>query len=442
MKILLIAFFTIFCMNNAQAQSHIANANYGCRLKPGSLNTEKDLCPACAASDKKEQDAKIAEEKRRFAEAQAAAKAKKEASEKERLEKIEEDKKNSESGKVYINGNNNNSTTHTSTEQIPDDYKGNPLNYNNSQQSYSNDKTVEAVGQLSDAVAPMLEQWANNIQKRRDAEQKIYEENQRKQAVAKVKEAEERFLSSRYLEKYMDKAKRGDVTAQMILYYASWALYSKEHVPQRDVWFNQALANNNLDALLQSSNVWDNQKFYDDPHSIMITVEKAANLGSVDAMVILGEYYDKTNVRVGQGNHKGGENPAKAIEWFTKAAEKGSPNAMYYLGHIYKYGRTPEVSDGFGFMKKMYNNYKELIDEKTAFEWFSKSLLPNYEVSLFNRYNSPFSSYAGSEFNARTYLELSYFYKEGKFVEKDVKKAKMLENIYKNIRTDYKAFSF
>ena len=86
---------------------------------------EKHECPACAAKDKKEQNAKIAEDKRRFAAIQAEAEAKKVASEKVRLAKLAEEKKNAESGKVYINAQKSTVVTNNNTQSKKTEIKVN-----------------------------------------------------------------------------------------------------------------------------------------------------------------------------------------------------------------------------------------------------------------------------------------------------------------------------
>jgi hypothetical protein len=88
MKKLFLIMLLLFAIQITNAQAHQMGANYNCKLQKGSFNTEKHYCAACAAKDKKEQDAKIAEDKRRFAAAQAEAEAKKAASENARLEKL------------------------------------------------------------------------------------------------------------------------------------------------------------------------------------------------------------------------------------------------------------------------------------------------------------------------------------------------------------------
>ena len=90
MKSLFLTMLLLFAIQITQAQAHNMGTNYNCKLQKKGyfFNSEKHPCPACEAKDKKEQNAKIAEDKRRFAAAQAEAEAKKAASEKVRLEKL------------------------------------------------------------------------------------------------------------------------------------------------------------------------------------------------------------------------------------------------------------------------------------------------------------------------------------------------------------------
>jgi hypothetical protein len=116
MKKLFLIMLLLFAIQITNAQAHQMGANYNCKLQKGSFNTEKHYCAACAAKDKKEQDAKIAEDKRRNDVEMAKAKAEKEAKEKARLEKLAEEKKNAESGKVYINAQKNTVATSSSVQ--------------------------------------------------------------------------------------------------------------------------------------------------------------------------------------------------------------------------------------------------------------------------------------------------------------------------------------
>jgi hypothetical protein len=90
MKKLIISMLLFFAIQTSQAQAHNMGTNYNCKLQKKGyfFNSEKHPCPACVAKDKKEQDAKIAEDKRRTDVAMAKAKAEREAKENARLEKL------------------------------------------------------------------------------------------------------------------------------------------------------------------------------------------------------------------------------------------------------------------------------------------------------------------------------------------------------------------
>ncbi|MFV8347959.1 FKBP-type peptidyl-prolyl cis-trans isomerase [Flavobacterium sp. ZB4P13] len=222
----------------------------------------------------------------------------------------------------------------------------------------------------------------------------------------------------------MNEAINGDENTRMILYYSSYHLLSTQLVPQRKAWFDNAYKNDNLDAVLEMS-----AKLVADGKDGMPLIERAASLGSADAMLKLARWYDSKSFSYQGINIKGGGNAKLAIEWYTKAAELGSPNAMYYLGMIYKYGCS----------EKKYNTHWEKhkigTNEKIAFEWFTKSIVPNYKISLYYFWNkSGFKDYTsiGSYFEKESYLELAIIYKKGEVIAKNKAKAEEFENSYKN----------
>ena len=65
MKNIIILTLLLLVNTIAFAQEHNMGAAFNCKLKKGNFNTESYPCPACAANDKKEKDAKNAEIKRR-----------------------------------------------------------------------------------------------------------------------------------------------------------------------------------------------------------------------------------------------------------------------------------------------------------------------------------------------------------------------------------------
>ena len=119
---------------------------------------------------------------------------------------------------------------------------------------------------------------------------------------------------------------------------------------------------------------------------------KAADLGDSDAMNSLGYMYE-----TGNGVEQDG---AKAVEWYTKAADSGHTDAMNYLGYIYEHGDVVEqdVAKAVGWYTKaadlgntdainslgyMYaEGYGVEQDNDKALEWYVKSLssFPDYEV--------------------------------------------------------------
>lgn len=166
-----------------------------------------------------------------------------------------------------------------------------------------------------------------------------------------------------------------------------------------------------------------------------------ADSGNVDAMVMLGLWYSQRPNRPSyfykrsiysttHGYMRGGSNQELAIKYFTAAAEKGSPNAMYYLGLIYFDGKISEIYYPLKF--KIEKN------DKLAFEWFSKSIIPEYKESLYQAHHITNRFYEGSTFTYNSYFVLANMYEKGKGVSKDAAKAAELirlgEERYQYIR--------
>jgi len=234
----------------------------------------------------------------------------------------------------------------------------------------------------------------------------------------------------------MDTAIKGSENARMILYYASFHLFSTAKVPNRNTWFMEAFKNNNPDALME---VAEGKKMDDD---WIYYLQNAANVGSVDAMLRLADWYNRKKKVVSAWSYGGGGDAKLALEWYTKAAEKGSPNAMYYLGMIYKYGQT---SNDERYIRKAFLKHELVIDEKKALEWFEKSIQPNYPISLFATSSKTIQETyldLSSYFNKEAYKELSLIYAKGKIVPKDKVKAKELLNLYESYGSHYDKCEF
>jgi hypothetical protein len=128
----------------------------------------------------------------------------------------------------------------------------------------------------------------------------------------------------------------------------------------------------------------------------------------VDVMMILGDYYNRKGV---------GENPEKALLWYTHAAVNGSPNAMFNLGQIYT---TAVAGNG-----KLNVKHKVKKDPKTAFNWYLKSIEnPNYTET----YYSSRLKY-GSFFRTDAYDEVIKMYRKGIGCEKSEENAAQIANI-------------
>jgi TPR repeat protein len=93
--------------------------------------------------------------------------------------------------------------------------------------------------------------------------------------------------------------------------------------------------------------------------------QKAADKGSVDAMVSLGALYAS-----GQGVT---QDYAKAREWYQKAVDKGSADAMYKLGNLYDDGRGVAQDSA-----KAREWYEKAADKGSAEAMFSLGLHYDY----------------------------------------------------------------
>ena len=122
----------------------------------------------------------------------------------------------------------------------------------------------------------------------------------------------------------------------------------------------------------------------------------------VDAILTLANYYNLKEK---------GNDPEKALYYFTKAAENGSPIAMYALGEIYQnlvYGN-----------KKVNVKFKFKKNEEFALDWYLKSIEnPNYITSAIYKHYK-----IGSTFEPQSYDELITMYKKGIGCKKSPEKA-------------------
>ena len=449
LKIMLIAFLTVFSLNTIYAQSHNPVENAACRFSKKPFYGEGAIfCAACRILNEKEDEAKKIEAKKSYDKLMlqiAAEKAKKQADEAARLKAIQEKQRiareeeksreltvgnapgtgssgsSSSSQSSSSSSSGSTSTTPSSTyQQIPDSYTGNPLHYNKTTPSVSTDKftqNVEAVGEFANAVAPLLEEWGNNIRKRRDAEQKRAQEKAELLAQKNMKNGEDYFKTR--LDKYLKAAENGDDNARMILVanitrVAMWYSYAVGHLlPNADKWVIEAAKNKNNFAMniigsiviynraYQSAGLPTGaEKYGMDYKQGLLLLEESAGLGSLDAMLTLANYYNRKGKNYGS-------NAEKALYYFSEAAKKGSPTAMYNLGLIYRY----KVTDSNGKVK-----YKIVSNDSISFSWFTKSATyREYEKTMFGE----FGFEGGSKFEISSYKELAIMYEKGIGCAKD-----------------------
>jgi len=266
--------------------------------------------------------------------------------------------------------------------------------------------TNEIIAAAAPVVTELVNQWNANYDRKeakRKAEQDVYYKNLFERRREKFKNVYLPLESN---------AVGGNIHARLILFFASEIYNAEELVPERDKWFQEALENNNQDALLYQNYTRLNAKEIN-TNQYFAYIKKLAERGNVDAIVTIGGHH---SLEIGPDPHP---DAAKSLAYLNLAAEKGSAVAMYKLGMIYKYGIVAQE------YRRFYTSFKEVVkqDEKTAFEWFTKALQAKHELSLYERAvygNNLLDAVKGS------YAELSKIYKEGKVVPKDKAKAKEL----------------
>ena len=283
--------------------------------------------------------------------------------------------------------------------------------------------TNQVVAGAAGLVGELLNDWNANREKRwaREAEMSRKSEQDHME-----------YLNQKYLVPLQNNAENGNHHARMILYFTN-TLRKKE-------WLYEAYESGHLDAMLEVAN----EKIDKDRELSLSILENAANLGSVDAMVKLANWYDNKTRKAYSYDYVGGENPTKAFEWFEKAASLGSPVAMYRLGMIYKYSSTRDGSGSYSEAKRVHVEYNIPVDEMKSLEWFAKSIVPDYEESLFstekqnpinlNDWIQTFIKAKASYFHPDAFLQLANFYKEGKVVPKDKIKVQQLKLAFESYR--------
>jgi TPR repeat protein len=106
---------------------------------------------------------------------------------------------------------------------------------------------------------------------------------------------------------------------------------SKDNAKARE-WYQKAADKGSVDAMVSLGVLYANgQGVAQDFAKARESYEKAADKGSADAMYNLGNLYDD--------GHGVAQDSAKAREWYEKAADKGNVEAMFTLGLHYDYGQ-------------------------------------------------------------------------------------------------------
>lgn len=271
------------------------------------------------------------------------------------------------------------------------------------------------------------------------------------------------YFKKNYVDKYFSAANAGDDAARLMLImkckelsdecsnqpnsnYCSYEDFLKaipinESVPNVELsqwiliahWEFELVKKNNLDAINLKAHILDKEN----RDSLLPLLENAAALGSLDAMVILGMFYDQKE------RDGGGMDELKALYWFTRAANAGCPMAAYYLGMIYRYGHTLRPDN---YHKKISSciAYSIKKDDKVAADWFVKSVnhSKNHKESAFAKhqlicsrilwvktYSMELAYYglAISISSPDAFLQLSKMYLNGKGVEKNKAVSELLQ---------------
>ena len=209
-----------------------------------------------------------------------------------------------------------------------------------------------------------------------------------------------------FAQEFKASAEQGDAAAQTKM--GDYHFERKEYT-QALQWYEKAAQQDNVDAILQLIEIYENGYGVtkDEKKGVMYE-KKAAGLGSAKAQYYLGGTYY---------NGYGGEakNLSKAVEWYRKAAEQGYKYAQKSLGRCYYYGNgvTEDSNKALEWFNKAQKNgenccfwigkcYQQLKNYTKAMEYFRKGEAEDKYCSL----------------------ALGWMYYEGEGVQKNLTKAK------------------
>lgn len=320
---------------------------------------------------------------------------------------------------LVVSGSESSSNKSSSNSKSSSDVESPSSNVSSYTPTYTKQEiTNQVVAGVAGLAGEMINEWNTNYDKkvaRWEAESKANVEFIRKQ---NEKEGEIKFLDE--YSHLMESAKNGDENARMTLYLASDRFHFTKKVPERDQWLDKAVTNRNCDALMTYIRHRYKYTAVDEK-----ALESIANVGCIDAMVGLVDYYNRIPSKLNAFN--AGQNESKALEWLNKASDMGSPNAMYMLGMIYKYGMT-QSKPGNSIYKRNFIKYAIEKNEKLALEYFLKSYeaKDKYQKSIYAEL--AYTHYEVSEFDYHLYQELYKIYNEGKIVPKDKIKAQQFKS--------------
>ena len=212
----------LLAISNVKAQSHDMSPGSTCKLIKTKVNSESHICPACAAKDKKEKEAKVAENKRRDDAIVAKAKAENDARQAAWKAKQLEDAKNAHSGEVYINGN----TINTNNANSIKTTKGTTKIISKKDNSTSKLFTIQKNLGLANTVSYILNESNDTISKSNEIFARGWEEGIEKDDIP---------------------------TNVIIVQYVSQSIYDGKYTSTDYKYFN--LINSNGEELLREKNI-------------------------------------------------------------------------------------------------------------------------------------------------------------------------------------------
>lgn len=435
MKSVLLLLAMLLLAPGIHAQSH----NYAqCYLNPHwKPNTEGVNCSACRTKLDKEKAMKEAAQKQKDEANMARYKAEREAKQKafeNSRKKMRDESSKSTSGDVLINGQENTGSSSSGRSNSPKSNGGTDAQLRQLGMDPNQDYLGNTVSGAATVIGEMFsEAREKKLQKERVAKQQAHDQKTKWESYFQM-----------VLDKSKMQAEQGNEHDRMKLVYCmeNYSIYAGADLsymlPELNDWVATAIGNNNLDAL----NLVGYYSFYRlKPKAFNYSInegisflEKSASLGSVDAMICLARFYDKKPLSYDGNYWPNGNNAEEALYWFHKAAATGDGTALYYLGMIYRYGRT---STDKGFTVK-YDQIQK--DAAIALDYFTKSANTKpADTTCFNSHHpiSNESANLGVHKYGYHYDQLIEMYERGIGCKKDKAMARRLSQINDDKRRLY-----